>query len=79
VICLSRIFDHIYWNIYENICRPQRGFRPDLSLKDRLGIPIPRTQWWLRPDPDFLPPPEILFSVAHARRLASVVDTPRFS
>jgi hypothetical protein len=32
-----------------------------------------------RPDPLFLPPPDILFSVAQARRSASFRDTPRFS
>jgi hypothetical protein len=31
------------------------------------------------PDPDFLPPPDILFSVAQARRSASFSVTPRFS
>jgi hypothetical protein len=30
-----------------------------------------------RPDPDFLPPPDIAFSVAHARRAASFRETPR--
>ena len=32
-----------------------------------------------RPDPLFFPPPDILFSVAQARRSASLRDTPRFS
>jgi hypothetical protein len=32
-----------------------------------------------RPEPDFFPPPETLFSVAHARRSASAFGTPRFS
>jgi hypothetical protein len=32
-----------------------------------------------RPDPLFFPPPDILFSVAQARRSASFRDTPRFS
>src|SRR5207237_396306 len=32
-----------------------------------------------RPDPLFLPPPEVLFTVAHARRSASSSGTPRFS
>jgi hypothetical protein len=32
-----------------------------------------------RPDPDFLPPPDSLFTVAHARRSASFFDVPRFS
>jgi len=32
-----------------------------------------------RPEPDFLPPPEIAFSVAHARRSASFFETPRLS
>ena len=32
-----------------------------------------------RPDPDFLPPPVIAFSVAHARRAASSRGTPRRS
>lgn len=32
-----------------------------------------------RPLPDFLPPPDSLFTVAHARRSASFEDTPRFS
>ena len=32
-----------------------------------------------RPDPLFLPPPEILLTVAHARRSASSSDAPRSS
>lgn len=32
-----------------------------------------------RPEPDFLPPPLIAFSVAQARRSASFRDTPRSS
>src|SRR5256885_1123787 len=32
-----------------------------------------------RPEPDFLPPPLSLFTVAQARRSASVFETPRFS
>jgi hypothetical protein len=32
-----------------------------------------------RPEPLFFPPPDILFSVAHARRAASFRDTPRSS
>jgi hypothetical protein len=31
-----------------------------------------------RPDPDFLPPPDSLFTVAHARAFATLFDTPRF-
>src|SRR5262245_42469568 len=30
-----------------------------------------------RPLPDFLPPPDSLLTVAHARRFASFADTPR--
>lgn len=30
-----------------------------------------------RPEPDFLPPPEMLFTVAHARLSASYPETPR--
>src|SRR5205809_1153747 len=30
-----------------------------------------------RPPPDFLPPPDSLLTVAHARRFASPSDTPR--
>jgi hypothetical protein len=33
----------------------------------------------LRPLPDFLPPPDCLFTVAQARRSASPCDTPRSS
>ena len=33
----------------------------------------------LRPLPDFLPPPDCLFTVAHARRSASLSETPRSS
>lgn len=33
----------------------------------------------LRPLPAFLPPPDCLFTVAHARRSASPFDTPRSS
>jgi hypothetical protein len=32
-----------------------------------------------RPEPLFFPPPDILFSVAQARRAASFRDTPRSS
>jgi len=32
-----------------------------------------------RPEPDFLPPPDSLLTVAYARLLASLADTPRFS
>jgi hypothetical protein len=32
-----------------------------------------------RPEPRFRPPPDILFSVAHARRSASFLGTPRLS
>src|SRR5262249_5674452 len=32
-----------------------------------------------RPQPLFLPPPDDLFTVAHARRSASFLPTPRFS
>jgi hypothetical protein len=31
-----------------------------------------------RPDPDFFPPPSLLFTVAHARLSASRAGTPRF-
>ncbi len=31
------------------------------------------------PDPDFLPPPDVLFTVAHARRSASFLEVPRDS
>lgn len=32
-----------------------------------------------RPEPLFFPPPVSLFTVAQARRAASLLDTPRFS
>src|SRR5689334_15561681 len=32
-----------------------------------------------RPEPDFLPPPDSLFTVAQARRSASPFEVPRFS
>src|SRR6185295_42978 len=32
-----------------------------------------------RPEPLFLPPPDSLFTVAHARALASLLETPRSS
>jgi hypothetical protein len=31
------------------------------------------------PDPPFFPPPSCLFTVAQARRAASLLDVPRFS
>ena len=34
---------------------------------------------WPRPEPDFFPPPVSLLTVAHARRSASPLETPRFS
>jgi hypothetical protein len=46
--------------------------RPPLRLADRFSL-------WPRPLPDFLPPPDSLFTVAHARALAVFADTPRFS
>ena len=42
----------------------------DLDL-DRLLV--------LAAEPDFLPPPSCLLTVAQARRSASLVETPRFS
>jgi len=47
-------------------------FRPPLREDDVL-VAFPR------PLPDFFPPPVSLFTVAHARRSASFVPTPRFS
>lgn len=32
-----------------------------------------------RPEPDFLPPPLVAFTVAQARFAASLLETPRFS
>ena len=47
-------------------------FRPPLC---EAGWPVVLP----RPEPDFLPPPLSLLTVAHARRSASLSDTPRFS
>jgi hypothetical protein len=45
-------------------------FRPPLRDDTRdSGFP--------RPEPDFFPPPDSLFTVAHARALAVFFDTPR--
>jgi hypothetical protein len=35
--------------------------------------------FFFEPDPPFFPPPSCLLTVAHARRSASLSDTPRFS
>ncbi|MBV8781619.1 MAG: hypothetical protein JO353_09495 [Phycisphaerae bacterium] len=55
--------------------RPAEALPPFLPpfFAGRLLVFLPR------PEPDFLPPPDILFSVAQARRSASFFDTPRFS
>jgi hypothetical protein len=39
---------------------------------------LARDSGFPRPEPDFLPPPDSLFTVAHARASASFVDVPRF-
>jgi hypothetical protein len=44
-----------------------------LDLDRDLEVRFPR------PEPLFFPPPDILFSVAQARRAASFRDTPRSS
>jgi hypothetical protein len=49
-------------------------FRPPLRPPLRAGALFTRLP---RPDPDFLPPPVIALTVAHARDSASSLETPR--
>jgi hypothetical protein len=69
------------------LLRPPDDFVPDDLLERlRLAAPFlpplragPLFVLRPRPEPLFLPPPDILFTVAHARRSASSLGTPRFS
>ena len=47
-------------------------------LFDRDDDPL-REEDRFDPDPPFFPPPSCLFTVAQARRAASLLDVPRFS
>ena len=53
------------------LARARPPMRPPLRAGERL-IRLPR------PEPERLPPPVILFTVAQARRLASSERVPRF-
>src|SRR6188508_2490663 len=75
-------------------CPDQPAFRrrvsqPFLAAAERSErfcaafLPPREDETWVsflpRPEPDLLPPPDSLLTVAHARLLASFTDTPRSS